>query len=34
MDWLVGSFDRLSPDTLVDALGAWLANPPARTARK
>jgi hypothetical protein len=34
IDWLVGSFDRLPPDTLVDALGAWLANPPARAARK
>jgi TonB family protein len=34
MDWLAGAFDRLPPDTLVDALGAWLANPPARTARK
>jgi TonB family protein len=33
MDWLVGAFDRLTPDALVDALGAWLANPPARTAR-
>jgi hypothetical protein len=34
MDWLVGSFDRLPPDTLVDALGAWLANPPARPLSK
>jgi len=32
MDWLVGSFDRLSPETLVDAFGAWLANPPVHTA--
>jgi HEAT repeat protein len=28
-DWLVANFDRLSPDTAVDLLGAWLANPPA-----
>jgi TonB family protein len=34
LDWLVGAYDRLTPDTLVDALGAWLANPPARGARK
>jgi len=27
-DWLVANFDRLSPDTAVDLLGAWLANPP------
>jgi HEAT repeat protein len=33
-DWLVGSFDRLGPDTLVDAFGAWLANPPASVAAK
>jgi TonB family protein len=32
MDWLVGSFDRLPPETLVDAFGAWLANPPVHTA--
>ena len=30
MDWLVANFDRLSPDTAVDLLAAWLANPPAR----
>jgi HEAT repeat protein/TonB-like protein len=28
MDWLVASFDRLSPDTAVDLLATWLANPP------
>jgi HEAT repeat protein len=31
-DWLVANFDRLSPDTAVDLLAAWLANPPAATA--
>jgi TonB family protein len=30
MDWLVASFDRLPPETVVDALGAWLANPPSK----
>jgi TonB family protein len=34
MDWLVGSFDRLPPETLIDAFGAWLANPPTRPASK
>lgn len=34
MDWLVGSFDRLPPETLIDAFGAWLGNPPARPAAK
>ena len=34
MNWLVGSFDRLSPEMLIDALGAWLANPPAHAASK
>jgi TonB family protein len=34
MDWLVGSFDRLPPEVLIDALGAWLANPPAHAASK
>jgi hypothetical protein len=29
IDWLVANFDRLSPDTAVDLLAAWLANPPA-----
>jgi TonB family protein len=28
IDWLVTSFDRLSPDTAVDLLSAWLATPP------
>jgi hypothetical protein len=28
MDWLVANFDRLSPDTAVDLLAAWLAYPP------
>jgi hypothetical protein len=32
LDWLIASFDRLSPDTAVDLLGAWLANPPPRTS--
>jgi len=31
-DWLVANFDRLSPDTAVDLLAAWLANPPAAAA--
>ena len=31
LDWLIASFDRLSPDTAVDLLGAWLANPPPAT---
>ena len=34
MNWLVGSFDRLPPETLIDAFGAWLANPPAHAASK
>jgi len=29
LDWLVANFDRLSPDTSVDLLATWLANPPA-----
>jgi hypothetical protein len=28
IDWLVASFDRLSPEAAVDLLAAWLANPP------
>ena len=32
LDWLIASFDRLSPDTAVDLLGAWLANPPPATS--
>jgi hypothetical protein len=27
-DWLIANFDRLSPATAVDLLGAWLASPP------
>jgi HEAT repeat protein len=27
-DWLVFSFDRVSPEVLGQAFGAWLANPP------
>jgi len=34
MDWLVGSFDRLPPEALIDAFGAWLAAPPAHAASK
>ena len=34
MDWLVSSFDRLPPEVLIDAFGAWLANPPAHAASK
>jgi TonB family protein len=34
MDWLVSSFDRLQPDTLIDLFGAWLATPPAHAASK
>jgi len=28
-DWLITNFDRLSPDTAVDLLSTWLANPPS-----
>lgn len=31
-DWLVAGFDRLSPETLGEAFGAWLANPPSGVA--
>jgi hypothetical protein len=31
-DWLVANFDRLSPDSAVDLLGAWLATPPSATS--
>jgi HEAT repeat protein len=31
-DWLVFSFDRVSPEVLGDAFGAWLANPPTSVA--
>jgi hypothetical protein len=34
MDWLVSSFDRLPPETLIDAFGAWLTTPPAHAASK
>ena len=34
MNWLVTQFDRLPPETLVDALGAWLQSPPAHAASK
>jgi TonB family protein len=34
MDWLVSQFDRLPPETLIEALGAWLQNPPAHAASK
>jgi len=32
IDWLVAQFDRLPPETAVDVLGAWLANPPPASA--
>ena len=32
MSWLVASFDRLQPEALIDAFGAWLANPPSHSA--
>jgi HEAT repeats/TonB C terminal len=31
-DWLVERFDRLPPEVLGEALGAWLANPPTSVA--
>jgi TonB family protein len=31
-DWLVFSFDRVSPEVLGDAFGAWLAHPPTSLA--
>jgi TonB family protein len=31
-DWLVASFDRLTPDALADLFAVWLANPPVRAA--
>jgi len=34
MDWLVSSFDRLPPETLIDAFGAWLATPPPNQPRQ
>ena len=30
--WLVAQFDRVSPEVLCDAFGAWLANPPTKLA--
>jgi hypothetical protein len=30
--WLVSQFDRVSPEVLGDAFGAWLANPPTSLA--
>jgi hypothetical protein len=32
MSWLESSFDRLPPETLVDAFAAWLESPPPRAA--
>jgi hypothetical protein len=34
MDWLIASFDRLAPDVMVDALAAWLANPPGKLSAR
>jgi hypothetical protein len=31
-DWLVTAYDRVSPDVLGDAFGAWLADPPVPVA--
>jgi HEAT repeat protein len=31
-DWLVSNFDRVSPEVLSQALGAWLASPPTGVA--
>ena len=31
-DWLVFSYDRVSPEVLGDAFGAWLLNPPTSVA--
>jgi TonB family protein len=33
-DWLVTAFDRVSPDVMGEALGAWLADPPTSFASK
>ncbi|HVZ74808.1 MAG TPA: TonB C-terminal domain-containing protein [Polyangia bacterium] len=32
-DWLVERFDRLRPEVIGEALGAWLANPPTVAAQ-
>lgn len=32
IDWLVAAFDRLPPETVVDAFAAWLATQPPRVA--
>ncbi len=34
MDWVVSNFDRLQPEALVEAFGAWLASAPAQAASK
>jgi TonB family protein len=34
MDWVVSNFDRLTPEVLVEAFGAWLANAPTHAASK
>ncbi|HVZ85955.1 MAG TPA: TonB C-terminal domain-containing protein [Polyangia bacterium] len=34
MDWLVSSFDRLPPETLVEAFGDWLQPPSTHVAGK
>ncbi len=34
MDWVVSNFDRLSPEILVEAFGAWLDSPPAHAASR
>jgi HEAT repeat protein len=31
-DWLTTQFDRLPPETTIDVLAAWLANPPPPSA--
>jgi len=31
-EWLVSNFDRVSPEVLGQALGAWLATPPTSLA--
>jgi hypothetical protein len=33
-EWIVSSFDRVSPEVLGEAFGAWLANPPTPVAAK